>query len=262
MTFFSWECIDCVDAALTCLPDSGGVSAFQVRCNNKLIAVVGVITNNMFHIRKISFFFPIFRIIFVKDTNSKLTVVNAVKKFIFLPFVFLIFSTSHLFTQQSQLSRITRLSSSDSSINNNEKDNFEHFPFRFGFEFAGGTGLTDPPMFAPGLFAFMDLDIAGKVLFLKLEYGSFYMRELTNTTATYASFGINYKVYSGKSNNFFVHIAVAGMGNNTGGGASAFFAVRYLHSFNKYLGLISSFRYPFGGFKSLLLTIGLQFPGI
>ncbi len=138
------------------------------------------------------------------------------------------------------------------------KNNFNNFPFRFGFELASGKSLNSQSNLQLGFITSIDLNLYDKRYYLKIEYGRFFELGTINLASTYASIGLNYRIWKEGDNRLYLHGAFFAMGNKTGGSASFFISSRYLYALNKFIGLSTSLKYPFGSFKTFMFSIGLQ----
>jgi hypothetical protein len=186
-------------------------------------------------------------------------------------FLFLLVATSThfakaqvLYTQKKSLKSLDVISAdafaSSQSINLKLKgnNNFTNFPFSFEVELAGGNSLNSGK-FQPGFITSIELNLFKKTCFLKLEYGRFFQINSSDVASNFGSLGINYKIFKIKKNTFSIHAAVFAIGHQTDGAIGAFFSIRHVLTFNKYIGLVSSLKYPFGSFKTIMLTLGIQF---
>ena len=143
-----------------------------------------------------------------------------------------------------------------------KSNNLKHFPFGFGINVAIGIDLKQK-ILTPGIIGNFSINLSEKTFFLQLEYGSFFESEL-ETNTSYLSLGLKYKFLKSKKNSFYLYPAIFGTWNKSGGGGigggfSGFLAVNYLYSTTDYFGIGASLRYPFGGFRNILFTIGFQF---
>lgn len=137
--------------------------------------------------------------------------------------------------------------------------NLQNFPFRFGLEFADGSSLDDKSKFQLGFITSIEFNLFSKICFLKLEFGRFFDSDASEGAITFVSLGINYKIFKIKKNSFYIQPGIFAMGNKAGGGMGLFLSARHVLAFNKYIGLASSVKYPYGSFKAVMLTIGVQF---
>lgn len=144
---------------------------------------------------------------------------------------------------------------------NRTSNNLKHFPFGFGINVGIGMDFKQK-LITPGIIGNFNINLSERIFFFQLEYGSFFESDL-ETNTSYLSLGLKYKFLKSKKNNLYLHPAIFGTWNKSGGGGvgggfSGFLAISYLYSTTDYFGIGVSLKYPFGSFRNILLTIGFQ----
>lgn len=135
-------------------------------------------------------------------------------------------------------------------------------PFRIGGEFIFGANFEGNTKVIPGFLLFMDINLSKRIAFVKLEYGNLFEAE-QEQSIKFTTLGLNYKIIKSKKNNLYIHGALMAFwnskgGGGVGGGVTWFLSLRYKYSFDYYFAFVSSLRYPIGGFKSIMISIGIQ----
>lgn len=144
---------------------------------------------------------------------------------------------------------------------NHTSNNLKHFPFGFGINVGIGMDFKQK-LITPGIIGNFNINLSERIFFFQLEYGSFFESDL-ETNTSYLSLGLKFKFFKSKKNNLYLHPAIFGTWNKSGGGGigggfSGFLAINYLYSTTDYFGIGVSLKYPFGSFRNILLTIGFQ----
>ena len=136
--------------------------------------------------------------------------------------------------------------------------NLSNIPFRIGAETGAIFNFnSNDRLVNPALIGFFDINLSKRKVFLKFEGGIFKLIYDKNS-AVYVSAGLNYKIFDVKKNKFYIHGALFAAWNKSGGGASFFLSFRHLYPFSKIIGLVSSFRYPFGRLDAFFISTGFQ----